>query len=435
MLATIFALSLAGPAMGEQVGKIPMWSDLGLGRLTDWEDLDFKLAFLMDTYQVVSLEKCLFRGSNDQNTEAVFLNLTSRMHELRPESSTKILFYWSFTLLNCYQSTPGLLQQEDLWLKDSQGFPVLQGPHNLPVWDFRQEEARKHWIEGALYPVTASNGGAGGVFLDGTGWKTLTNCHHKTCGPDQDSCCEISESVEEEFNIGLGEAVTELGHAIHDLDPSNLMIGNGLMNYDFNAGNGNPAYDLFVDKLDGFCMEHLMAFEATNSNAQEPPFIKVDALENLISLRDRLVEAGKWLLVRAYPGPLGQPLDAIGGLSSPHLPAHHPYKQPTTNLEVQRQMKDLMNFPLAVYLCAFAGEKVMLSYSMWYNIRQAVPCPLSPEDCQWPTEFPELLDMRPGVGQPAVWEGRVCTRWFQGFGITVDIEDESSGTWMPIPPK
>ena len=25
---------------------------------------------------------------------------------------------------------------------------------------------------------------------------------------------------------------------------------------------------------------------------------------------------------------------------------------------------------------------------------QAVPCPLSPEDCQWPTEFPELLDMR-----------------------------------------
>ena len=67
------------------------------------------------------------------------------------------------------------------------------------MWDFRQEEARKHWIEGwlqilsatisytrkkwtiflqtfisfflpgALYPVTASNGGAGGVFLDGTG--------------------------------------------------------------------------------------------------------------------------------------------------------------------------------------------------------------------------------------------------------------------------
>ena len=25
--------------------------------------------------------------------------------------------------------------------------------------------------------------------------------------------------------------------------------------------------------------------------------------------------------------------------------------------------------------------------------------------------------------------------WSPGFGITVDIEDESSGTWMPVPPK
>ena len=25
--------------------------------------------------------------------------------------------------------------------------------------------------------------------------------------------------------------------------------------------------------------------------------------------------------------------------------------------------------------------------------------------------------------------------YLSGFGITVDIEDESSGTWMPIPPN
>ena len=45
-------------------------------------------------------------------------------------------------------------------------------------------------------------------------------------------------------------------------------------------------------------------------------------------------------------------------------------------------MKDLLNFPLAVYLCAFADDNVYLSYSMWYNIRQSVPCPLNPGDCQ-----------------------------------------------------
>ena len=31
-----------------------------------------------------------------------------------------------------------------------------QGPHNLPVWDFRQEEARKHWIEGWLQILSAT---------------------------------------------------------------------------------------------------------------------------------------------------------------------------------------------------------------------------------------------------------------------------------------
>ena len=45
--------------------------------------------------------------------------------------------------------------------------------------------------------------------------------------------------------------------------------------------------------------------QATYSNAVEPPFIRVSALENLIGLKERLVEAGKFLLVRAYPGPLG----------------------------------------------------------------------------------------------------------------------------------
>ena len=85
------------------------------------------------------------------------------------------------------------------------------------------------------------------------------------------------------------------------------MIGNGLQNYDFNAGDGNPTFDMFVEILDGFCMEHFMAFEAAISGALEPPFIRVDALENHIQLRERLVEAGKYLLVRAYPGPLGTP--------------------------------------------------------------------------------------------------------------------------------
>ena len=43
--------------------------------------------------------------------EGVFLNLTAQMHQLRPESTTKILYYWSFTALNCYQVTSSTLAQ------------------------------------------------------------------------------------------------------------------------------------------------------------------------------------------------------------------------------------------------------------------------------------------------------------------------------------
>ena len=74
MFATILGVTLVGMATCNEVAKISMWTDLGLGRLTDWEDLDFKLAFLMDTYDIVSLEKCLFKGSNDQNTVSVFIS-------------------------------------------------------------------------------------------------------------------------------------------------------------------------------------------------------------------------------------------------------------------------------------------------------------------------------------------------------------------------
>merc|ERR1712002_1139246 len=98
-------------------------------------------------------------------------------------------------------------------------------------------------------------------------------------------------------------------------------------------------------------------------------------------------------------------------------------------------MKDLLNFPLAVYMCAFSDPNVYLSYSVWYNIRQAVPSPLNPGDSQWPVEFLELLDLNPGTPDgPAIWDsGTICTRWFQNFGVTVDLADENSGTWLPKP--
>ena len=67
----------------------------------------------------------------------------------------------------------------------------------------------------------------------------------------------------EAFNQGILLAVGSMKDQIHELASDHILIGNGLINYDFNAGNGNPLYEDFVDLLDGFCMEHVMGFEVS----------------------------------------------------------------------------------------------------------------------------------------------------------------------------
>ena len=99
------------------------------------------------------------------------------------------------------------------------------------------------------------------MFIDGTGYKTLLNCHYRTCGADQSQCCVFSEQADSEYNEGLKLTLLQLKQENKMISPDNIMIGNGLMNYDFNAGNGNPVYDDYRDLVDGFCMEHVMGFE------------------------------------------------------------------------------------------------------------------------------------------------------------------------------
>ena len=219
------------------------------------------------------------------------------------------------------------------------------------------------------------------------------------------------------------EAVGGLQRKIHNLSSEYLVIGNGLQNYEFNAGDGNPRYDLFVEVLDGFTMEHMMAFEGAVRTASDFPFIRTDALQNSIELRNKLLELEKYLLVRSFPGPVGQPIISIDGFSTPSLPPHYPYNQPSDNEQAKQAIRDLYKFPLAVFLCAFAEERILYSYNYWYDIDQAVPC----KTCQFPEDFTEFLDLRPGppLTSPA-WSGDLCTREFQHLEVRVNIRTEET---------
>ena len=220
----------------------------------------------------------------------------------------------------------------------------------------------------------------------------------------------------------------ELQRKIHHLNSDNLVIGNGLQNYEFNAGDGNPRFDLFVDVVDGFSMEHMMAFEGAITSATDFPFIRIDALRNSMQLRNKLVQLKKYLLVRSFPGPVGQPLVNIEGFSVASLPPHYPHLDPTSNQEAKQAMKDLYKFPLAVFLCGFAQERIFYTYSYWYNIDQSVPC----NTCQFPEQFPEYLDLQPGsaLSQPT-WDGDICSREFENLEVRVNIRSEEAEIILP----
>ena len=218
-------------------------------------------------------------------------------------------------------------------------------------------------------------------------------------------------------------AVGDLYMKVHSLNSEFLVVGNGLQNYEFNAGEGNPRYDLFVDVVDGFSMEHMMSFEGVQKSATDFPFVRIDALLNSIQLRNKLVQSEKYLFVRSFPGPVVQPISNIEGFSTPSLPAHYPYPGPTSNEEAKQAIRDLYKFPLAVFLCAFAEQRVFYSYNYWYDIDQSVPC----QDCQFPEDFQEYLALRPGSPiTPPTWSGDVCTRKFEHLEVHVNIRDEDA---------
>ena len=71
------------------------------------------------------------------------------MRTLRPNSNSKILYYWSVgQSIDCYEATDELLARPDLWLKDDLGYTVLRG--SLPHYDFRIEEASRLWTNGEM---------------------------------------------------------------------------------------------------------------------------------------------------------------------------------------------------------------------------------------------------------------------------------------------
>ena len=58
-LQTIFSSLIVN---GQNWSTIPKWADFGFYGNWGFEDLDFKLEFIMDNYEILSIEKCTGNG-------------------------------------------------------------------------------------------------------------------------------------------------------------------------------------------------------------------------------------------------------------------------------------------------------------------------------------------------------------------------------------
>ena len=62
-LQIIFSSLLTNPSVtGQNWSSIPKWADFGFYGKWGFEDLDFKLEFILDNYEILSIEKCTGNG-------------------------------------------------------------------------------------------------------------------------------------------------------------------------------------------------------------------------------------------------------------------------------------------------------------------------------------------------------------------------------------
>ena len=63
MLHFLFFYFLAAYVQCQDYSKIPKWADFGFYGSLGFKELDHKLSFIMDNYEIISIEKCTGEGN------------------------------------------------------------------------------------------------------------------------------------------------------------------------------------------------------------------------------------------------------------------------------------------------------------------------------------------------------------------------------------
>lgn len=410
------AAPLSAPlsSYGWSLDSTPLWADFGHNGVpgnpcagANCVLTDAQAAFIANTYQIVSLEKCfgIKWGTPGNKTEHNFIQAVAQLKAANP--NVKVLLYWNVPLVigECYDTAATFLNHTDWWLKDDQGQVVHPDPVPTHLFvDFTVPAAAQWWISVPLQLVAQS--GADGVFLDGTG------------GQDYAGMAKISQQRSDEINAKAMAAVAAYRAAAKSVQPDLLVIGNGLTEYPYPPDHGMAQ----LAYLDGVCIEHFGAFEGVDSdNASLYP-------TNLVTwaqLTAAAVQQNKSVLVKAWVGPETTPIDGMG----PTWPATHRPPLNRTHAGIAQAAAANLLFPHSLFLC-LVEQNVYFSYAWWYDLMQGyIPCPETPGGCDCPDDFFPSLHKRIGSPlTPPTWSGFECRREFEHASVYVDVSKVESAS-------
>ena len=377
-------------------------------------------SFLATNYQIISVEKCLGYHSS-YSTEQYFLEISSQLRQYNNNNDElKILFYFNTNIAYCdcyYNLTSVPCNNESYWLQDSDGNVIWSVTNKRPYLDMSKSFVQEWWVDAVanMMQMGKESGiNVNGVMADGV-------CPY-LLGKD------ITTSKNDEILNGINNALLLCQNVFSKMssyDNEYLVIGNGLKGYSYPSDNCRSGLNV----SDGLMIEHYGGFEQldkTNGNWKQE-FIK--DWYNIVYLNKRYYN--KLILVKAWIGPPESPsvhLDYSGYAASAvgySWPDGFEYTTPKNYSRLQKLANGLLQFPLAVYLCALVREYVYFSFGYWYDVHSGYyPCPdnYCAAPSQWFNQFASYLG-EPTSEPKWTHDGLVCQRQFENVNVTVNISD------------
>ena len=396
-----------------------LWGDFDI-RGSDYPLSTNATTFLANNYQVISLEKCLGSANSDgtYNTEAAFVDMAETLRNHASDESNenlKIVFYWNTFICycDCYNCTKSVYANESMWFKDDDGEAIYaDSAGKRPYLDQTQEYVREWWVNSVVDVIQAArarNISVNGIFADGL-------CPYIVYKG-------VSTTRNNEFVLGVRKLMQLATERLKAIDEDMLILANGIKHYSI-----YEEYDYCRDSLnytDGAIIEHFAAFEEVDTSTST---INSDYLLSWVNIiYNETNYNNKSIFIKSWMGPEISP--------GPSWPDSYKYPTPKNNSDIQKHAQELLQFPLAVYLCGLLTHRyIYFSYAWYWGVSQGYyPC-YENNECATPADgwYDEFLNQlgRP-VSEPN-WiindSVKLCTRSFEYVNVTVDLNNQESGT-------